>query len=91
MKRPLTHLAPGQEARIAALHASEALQHRLAALGFRIGKQIRLVRRAAFNGPLHVRIDHTDVIIRRSDALCVELCAEVAAPLPSLLAVPLAS
>lgn len=91
MSRALNHLAPGQEARIVALHAGEALQHRLAALGFRIGKQVLMVRRAAFNGPLHVRIDHTDVIIRRADARCVELCAEAVAPVPSILAVPAAS
>lgn len=91
MSRALHHLAPGQEARIVALHAGEALQHRLAALGFRIGKQVRMVRRAAFNGPLHVRIDHTDVIIRRSDACCVELCTEAVATTAELHAVHAAS
>ncbi len=73
MNYALTQLSPGQGACIAALHAAEALQHRLAALGFRIGKRITMVRRAAFDGPLHVRIDQTDIIIRRVDAACVEL------------------
>ena len=90
MRRALAHLAPGQEAPITALHAGEALQHRLAALGFRVGKRVQLVRRAAFNGPLQVRIDHTDVIIRRADALCVELSAEVSAPQPGFFSVPVA-
>ena len=73
MSGDLSLLLPGQEACIAALHAGEALHHRLAALGFRVGKSIQMVRRAAFNGPLHLRIDHTDIIIRRADAACVEI------------------
>ena len=87
MSRALAHLHPGQEARIAVLHAGEALQHRLSALGFRIGKQIQLVRRAAFNGPLHVRIDSTDVIIRCADAACVELCPDC----PAALSLPVSA
>ena len=77
---PLTQLAPGRVARISELHAAEALQHRLAALGFRIGKQILMVRQAAFNGPLHIRIDQTDIIIRRIDAESVNIRADIGAP-----------
>ncbi len=73
MSRPLTSLAPGEEASIVALHAPEALFHRLTALGFRKGRQVTLLRQAAFHGPLHVRIGSTDVIIRACDAHCIEL------------------
>ncbi|MCK9283012.1 MAG: ferrous iron transport protein A [Rhodocyclaceae bacterium] len=75
MSRPLTSLAPGEEAQISKIHAAEALYHRLTALGFRSGRPIRLLRRAAFRGPLHIRIGSTDVIIRASDARCIELVA----------------
>lgn len=64
----LSTLKPGESATIAALHAEEALYHRLAAMGFRIGKRIDLVRRAKFAGPLHVRIGTTDLMLRRNDA-----------------------
>lgn len=64
----LSTLKPGESATIIALHTEEALYHRLAAMGFRIGKRIDLIRRAKFAGPLHVRIGTTDVMLRRSDA-----------------------
>ncbi len=69
----LSMLAPGQAADVAAIHAGESLHQRLRALGFRIGQSVRLMRRAAFLGPLHVRIGTTDVIIRREDARSIEL------------------
>jgi len=69
----LSSLKPGEFAIIAALHTEEALYHRLAAMGFRIGKPIELVRRAQFSGPLHVRIGTTDIMLRRSDAQCIDV------------------
>jgi ferrous iron transport protein A len=71
----LVSLLPGQDASIASIHAGEALHHRLAAMGFRIGRRIQLMRRGALDGPLHVRIGSTDIIIRRSDAACVKVSA----------------
>ncbi len=73
MPNSLASLTPGHEASIVAVHAEEALHHRLAAMGFRVGKRIQLMRRGAFLGPLHVRIGSTDVIIRRRDARCIEI------------------
>ena len=73
MSNSLASLLPGREASIVAVHAEEALHHRLAAMGFRAGKRIQLMRRGAFLGPLHVRIGSTDVIIRRRDARCIEI------------------
>lgn len=69
----LSTLKPGEYAIIAALHADEALYHRLAAMGFRVGKHIELVRRATFAGPLHVRIGTTDIMLRRSDAQHIDV------------------
>ncbi|MEW5943753.1 MAG: FeoA family protein [Pseudomonadota bacterium] len=64
----LSALAPGDSATIVALHADEALFHRLAAMGFRVGNKVELIRRAKFAGPLHVRIGTTDIMLRSSDA-----------------------
>jgi len=69
----LISLKPGEIGIIAALHAEEDLYHRLAALGFRTGKQVCLVRGARFAGPLQVRIGTTDVMLRRRDAQKIEI------------------
>ena len=73
---PATTLAtmlPGDIATIVSIHAEEALHLRLLALGFRNGKQIELIRRASFSGPLQVRIGTTDVILRRSEAAKIKV------------------
>lgn len=69
----LSTLKPGEIAEITALHTDEALYHRLAAMGFRIGKNVELVRRAKFAGPLHVRIGTTDIMLRRIDAQRIDV------------------
>jgi len=70
----LATLQPGDSATIVAIHAEQALHQRLLALGFRTGKQIELIRRAAFSGPLQVRLGTTDVVLRRSEAGMIEVC-----------------
>lgn len=65
---PLLQLAPGTDATVSAIRADSALCLRLAAMGFRIGQRVLMVRKGAFAGPLHVRLGTTDVIVRRSQA-----------------------
>lgn len=64
----LSQLKPGQHAVISAIEAEESLFHRLSALGFRVGKPLSIMRRANFNGPIHVRLGTTDIILRITDA-----------------------
>ncbi|MGC2048437.1 MAG: FeoA family protein [Gallionella sp.] len=64
----LTTLHPGEIATIVSIHAEEALHLRLLALGFRSGKQIEMIRKASFSGPLQVRIGTTDILLRRIEA-----------------------
>jgi len=64
----LDSLEPGQVATIQKVAVDEALYQRLAALGFRVGKSVAVIRRASFNGPLQVRVGNTDIILRRSEA-----------------------
>ncbi len=64
----LSTLQPGDSAVIRGISADEALHHRLTALGFRAGKEISLIRRAWFKGPMQVRIGTTEVILRLADA-----------------------
>ncbi len=73
MSSSLASLLPGQDATIVAVQADEALHHRLTAMGFRAGKPVKLMRRGAFFGPLHVRVGSTDVIIRRTDAIHIKI------------------
>ncbi len=72
---PLCQLAIGQRAVILAIEAEPLLFHRLSALGFRVGKPLSVIRRANFNGPLHVRLGTTDVILRNSVASHIHIHA----------------
>lgn len=69
----LSQLKIGQHAVISAIEAEETLFHRLSALGFRVGKPLSLIRRANFNGPLHVRLGTTDVILRITEAARIRI------------------
>ncbi len=66
-------MQPGEHGIIQAIHAEHGLHQRLNALGFRIGKSIQVIRRASFNGPLHVRIGATDIILRGIEAQRIQL------------------
>ncbi len=67
-RKPLSRLAPGQSGVISAIEGPEGLRLRLAALGFRAGRAVLLVRQASLRGPLHVRLGMTDVALRPADA-----------------------
>ncbi len=69
----LDSLLPGQQATIRAINAEEGLHHRLNALGLRVGRRVELVRRALFQGPLHIRIGTTDIIMRRREAIRIQI------------------
>jgi ferrous iron transport protein A len=64
----LNQLAEGDSAWITEIDVSEDLGRRLTALGLSIGKQVRVLRRAAFNGPLHLRTGNTELMMRLPDA-----------------------
>ena len=72
----LAALHPGDIATIVSIHAEEALHLRLLALGFRTGKQVELIRKASFSGPLQVRVGTTDVMLRRAEAAKIEVRKE---------------
>ncbi|MFW5426023.1 MAG: ferrous iron transport protein A [Methylophagaceae bacterium] len=69
----LTSLQVGQSATIHALHVEPNFQFRLNGLGFRIGKSIEIMRMAPFNGPLHLKLDNTEVMLRQQDAAKIEI------------------
>jgi len=61
---------------ILAVDAEEALYHRLAALGLRVGKRVRLLRRAPFGGPLQISVGMTEIMLRTEEARCVRVARE---------------
>lgn len=69
----LNVLKPGDTAIIDLIRADQGLHQRLNALGFRPGKRLEVIRQAAFNGPLQIRIGSTDVIIRLQDAQAISI------------------
>jgi ferrous iron transport protein A len=56
-----------------ALHAEAALERRLLALGLRPGQAICLLRRGLLNGPLHIRVGTTELMLRRQEAQHIDI------------------
>jgi len=73
----------GELGRITDIQADTDLKQRLAALGLREGCTVRVLRRASFGGPMHVRVGTTEVIMRRIEAKRL-----VAVPMVDLMASP---
>ena len=67
----LSDLPIGQYGIIENLAAEEPFRQRLQALGFRMGKEVRLIRQALFGGPLQIRIGSVNVILRQRDAASI--------------------
>jgi len=68
MRGTLAELALQAAAVVESLDMDFALRERLFALGLRVGRTIRVVRRFGRHGPLQVRVDHTDIILRGAEA-----------------------
>lgn len=66
-------LHPGDSATVLALDVSEELHRRLTALGLRVGKTVRVLRRGRFSGAVHVRIGTTDLMMRAGEARAIRV------------------
>ena len=69
----LRQLAIGESATIVRLDVDLELQKRLVALGLRVGKAVKVIRRAAFGGPIHVRIGTTEIMLRATEAALISV------------------
>lgn len=74
----LRQLATGESATIVRLDVDQELQKRLVALGMRVGKAIKVIRRAALGGPMHVRIGTTEIILRTAEAALISVSPHTA-------------
>ena len=64
----LASLTTGEEANILNLNVTPELKNRLTALGIQIGKPVKVVRRGALGGPIHVRVSTTEFVLRLAEA-----------------------
>ena len=71
----LFHLKPGQSAIVTSINIDDpGLSRRLEAMGFTVGQQVKLLRKAWWNGPLHVRVGMTtEVAMRQHEAEGIEI------------------
>ena len=69
----LLELARKLPATVAAIHADEAITHRLRLCGVWPGRPIEILRVAPMGGPLHVRIGAAEFLLRRDMAAQVEV------------------
>lgn len=80
LKIELTALNKNESALITGIEAEASLEQRLLALGFRAGRKITMLRSSPFNGPVHVRVGTTEVMLRRRDAKSIQLSKISEAP-----------
>lgn len=73
----LTHLNPGQRMVIDEIQADEGTRQRLNAMGLMRGREIQVVRRARFGGPIQVRVGSVNLILRRREAEYVKVASKV--------------
>jgi ferrous iron transport protein A len=62
--RPLTMLAPGEDATVVDINAGPGLSRRLATMGLHPGMKVRLLQAGA-PGPLLVMVGHTRLCLSR--------------------------
>jgi ferrous iron transport protein A len=74
MTIPLNQLKPDTIGTIKDIQAGQELRRRLAGLGLRAGIRVSVIRQSPLNGPLQIRIGHTDLIMRSADAAHIQVC-----------------
>ncbi len=73
MRQPLDRMAFEQEGEVVDIPLD--LRSRLAALGLRVGKRVRMITREPLRGPVVVLVEHASVSlgIGIADRICVEV------------------
>jgi len=64
----LADLPTGQTGTITALSGESDIRMRIQSLGLRVGREVAIIRRSRFGGPIQVRIGTTDLLIRPQQA-----------------------
>ena len=69
----LSQAHPGQTFRVRAVGGGGLLARRLMEMGVFEGQTLRFIRWAPLGDPLEIEVDHTLLVLRRREALQVEL------------------
>jgi ferrous iron transport protein A len=70
---PLTleRLSHGESGNVMALNVEDELKKRFFAMGLKEGAHVRVLRRAKFGGPIHLRVGTSELILRLKEASCI--------------------
>lgn len=68
LRKPLVELRAGEIGTVVQIDGGFGVQRRLATLGIRINKKVRMITSQPFRGPIVVEIDRTHVAIGRGMA-----------------------
>ncbi|GAB0148257.1 FeoA domain-containing protein [Marichromatium gracile] len=71
--RTLNDMRPGHRARIRRHHARGAVRQRLMDLGLMPNVEVVLVRSAPLNDPIELKLEATNVTLRRQEAATIEV------------------
>lgn len=71
--KTLATIPVGSTATIDTIEFDEQFCKRCFAMGLRCGAEVRIIRQAPFNGPIHIRIGTTDMCLRRSLAKLIKV------------------
>ena len=71
---PLDQLKPRMRGTIQSIQVGKELLRRMAGLGLRPGSAVEVIRIGPFNGPMQIRVGHTDLILRRNEAAHISVC-----------------
>jgi len=69
----LEQLKSGQWAKIINIQARGAIKKKLFILGFRPGKEIKMIKSAPLKDPLEVSLNNSHLSIRRSEAAQIDI------------------
>ncbi|SNY93155.1 ferrous iron transport protein A [Cohaesibacter sp. ES.047] len=69
----LNDIMPGNKVTIRRHHSTEAVRQRLLDLGLMPETRVLVVRAAPLNDPLELRLDATDITLRRREAATIEV------------------
>jgi len=80
MTLTLDKVTPGQSARVEAIAGEDALAQRLMEFGLLEGEVVEVLSLAPLGDPLEIRVGHSRLSLRRSEARTVSVTLLVARP-----------
>ena len=76
----LEQLSSGESGHVTTIRVDEDLKKRFFALGLKEGSSVKVLRKAKFGGPIHLRVGTSELILRLKEASCICLASSLLAP-----------